>query len=162
MPAATFDIAAELPNILQKAIAWAEAEAASARTNGASLKKFGIRLARSVGVQRPELIRVIELPELPFPNDPYLALAANKTGLIGPGAVGLTLGYAVFILIGYRSNRLLSHEFRHVYQYESAGSIAAFLPLYLSEILSYGYEDAPYEIDAVAHEIDTPRWQWWK
>ncbi len=42
--------------------------------------------------------------------------------------------------------RLLRHEFRHVHQYEKAGSISAFLPIYLGQI------DAPLEADARAHE----------
>lgn len=44
--------------------------------------------------------------------------------------------------------RLLSHEYRHVHQYEAAGSIAAFLRRYLQQIAEVGYERAPYEIDA--------------
>jgi hypothetical protein len=41
-----------------------------------------------------------------------------------------------------------------VHQYEAAGSIAAFLPLYLQQIVLYGYERAPFEVDARAHERD--------
>jgi hypothetical protein len=67
--------------------------------------------------------------------------------------VGLTLGYAVFICTGYNTNlRLLRHEFRHVHQYERAGSIAAFLPAYLGQIVQFGYHNAPLEQDARAHE----------
>lgn len=149
-----FDLAAELPRLLPKAIAWAEAEAAAAQIAGVPLSATDIRLARAVGVTRPELVRVVEAPSLPFPADPELAFAARQTGLLGPGMAGLTLGYAVFILATQKSNRLISHECRHVYQYEAAGSIAAFLPAYLQQIVSYGYEGAPFEIDARAHEID--------
>lgn len=149
-----FDLAAELPRLLPKAIAWAETEATEALKSGASLDEAGTRLACSVGVQRPERIRVVEGPVLPFPNDPELAFAALQTGLLGPATAGLTLGHAIFILAGHRSNRLLLHECRHVYQYEAAGSIAKFLPLYLQQIASNGYEQAPFEVDARAHEID--------
>jgi len=78
--------------------------------------------------------------------------AALGTGLLGPGMVGLTLGYGVYICRGHGTVRLLSHEFRHVYQYERAGSIAAFLPVYLHQIATVGYYNAPFEIDARAHE----------
>ena len=149
-----FDLAKELPRLLPKAIAWAEDEAAAAQTSGVPLNAMGMHLARSVGVQHPELIRVVEAPSLPFPTDHELSLATLQTGLLGPGMAGLTLGYAVFILVGHGSNRLISHECRHVYQYETAGSIAAFLPQYLQQIVSYGYEQAPFEVDAQAHEID--------
>jgi len=40
-----------------------------------------------------------------------------------------------------------------VYQYEQHGSIAAFLPVYLSQVLEVGYQDAPLERDARAHEL---------
>lgn len=149
-----FDLAAELPKLLPKAIAWAEREANEALKTGAPLNETGTRLATLVGVQHPELIRIVEATALPFPSDSELALAATQTGLLGPGTAGLTLGYAVFILAGQRSNRLISHECRHVYQYEAAGSIATYLPIYLQQIISYGYEQAPLEVDARTHEID--------
>jgi hypothetical protein len=52
------------------------------------------------------------------------------------------------------SPSLLSHELRHIYQYEAAGSIAAFLPIYLWQIAMVGYEECPLERDARAHEVD--------
>ena len=148
------DLAAELPRLLPKAIAWAELEESAGLRNGSRLNARGVRLARAVGVRRPGLVRVFEALELPSPLDPELSLAATETGLLGPQMVGLTLGYAVFIRAGHGSARLLSHECRHVYQYESAGSIAAFLPVYLSQIASFGYDQAPFEVDARAHERD--------
>ena len=66
--------------------------------------------------------------------------------------VGLTLGYSIFAVKGYLSRRLLSHECRHVYQYETYGSIAQFLPVYLDQIIAFGYEGAPLEQDARANE----------
>jgi hypothetical protein len=51
--------------------------------------------------------------------------------------------------------RLVSHECRHVYQYETHGSIAAFLPIYLLQIATVGYVNAPFEQDARAHELES-------
>jgi hypothetical protein len=63
--------------------------------------------------------------------------------------IGLTLGYAVLVCRDHEARpRVLSHEFRHVHQYEVAGSIAAFLPGYLQQIVAHGYANAPLEIDA--------------
>lgn len=39
------------------------------------------------------------------------------------------------------------------HQYEQAGSIAAFLPRYLQQIVTVGYNNAPFEIDARSHEL---------
>jgi hypothetical protein len=92
---------------------------------------------------------------IPVPEDPDLREAALATGMLGPNTVGLTLGYGIYIVQGHGTNRLVSHECRHVYQYERAGSIKAFLPQYLGQIAEFGYEAAPFEADARAHELDT-------
>jgi hypothetical protein len=108
----------------------------------------------AVGVQRPERVRISIVDSLPPPEDPDLRTAALQTGLLGPSMVGLTLGYSVLICRGHQTVRLLSHELRHVHQYEAHGSIAEFLPMYLDQITNYGYTNAPFEIDARAHEQD--------
>jgi hypothetical protein len=110
-------------------------------------------LALSVGVQAPEKIRVGVVTRLPLPDDPLLRSAAVQAGLLGSNMIGLTLGYAVVVVTGHETDpRLLSHEFRHVYQYEAAGSIEAFLTRYLAEVVQFGYAAAPSEVDARHHE----------
>src|SRR5262245_52116414 len=149
------DLVAALPLLLPRAVAWAEAQAQSCLAFGVPLSASGLAIARSVGVRKPESIRVDVVHTLPMPDDPALREAAIQAGLLSPGMVGLTLGYAVFLCKGHDANRrLLSHEFRHVHQYESAGSIGEFLPIYLSQIVQFGYLNAPYERDARAHERD--------
>jgi hypothetical protein len=67
---------------------------------------------------------------------------------------GLTLGYVVFVRGGFEADiRLLSHEFRHVAQYEACGGIPNFLAAHLRHLVAFGYEDSPFEVDARAHEI---------
>ena len=146
------DLRAALPLLLPKAIAWAEEEALRVATSGRALTADEITLARKVGVVKPELIRIQSCDRLPMPQDPSLQAAAVQTGLLGPGMVGLTLGYSVFVCRGHETPRLLAHEFRHVFQYEQGGSIAKFLPVYLQQIVTVGYGNAPFEIDARAHE----------
>jgi hypothetical protein len=150
----TFDLAAELPRLLPKAIAWAEVRSKEVASRGVSLSPLGVRLALAVGVQRPDLIRVMEVSKIPLPQDAELKLAATQTGLIGNGTTGLTLGHSIYIVTGHNSNRLLSHESRHVFQYEKAGSIANFLRVYLQQMVQYGYDRAPFEIDARKHELE--------
>ena len=149
-----FNLAAALPALLPRAIAWAEARSLEIAATGTALSEVGHRLARAVGVRHPELIRVLEVQALPLPDDPELRFAALQTGLLGPSIIGLTLGHGIYIIRGRGDARLLSHECRHVYQYELAGSIAHFLPTYLHQIATVGYEHAPLEIDARNHEID--------
>ncbi len=149
------DLEASLPALLPRAVAWAEAQSRSVLERGSALKAAELTLARRVGVWRPENIRVSVVDRMPVPDDAQLRIAAIQTGLLAAGTLGLTLGYAVLVRRGHEASlRLLSHEFRHVSQYERAGSIASFLPLYLQEIVVYGYADAPSELDARAHERD--------
>jgi hypothetical protein len=152
----TFDLAELLPRILPRAIAWAESRSAEILAEGFSLKSSGLTLARAVGVVSPERIRIKVVDRLPLPEDEELREAALETGLLGPNMVGLTLGYGVYTCDGHLTIRLLSHECRHVYQYESAGSIAVYLPVYLGQIVTHGYEQAPFEVDARNHERDVP------
>lgn len=146
------DLQAALPLLLPQAIAWAEEQARHMASSGRALTDREQEIARGVGVAHPERIRVGLVETLPLPDDPVLRAAALQTGLLGPGMVGLTLGHSVFISRGQETVRLLSHEFRHVYQYEQAGSIAAFLPGYLQEVIQLGYANTAFERDARAHE----------
>jgi hypothetical protein len=150
------DLQAALPTLLPPAIAWAEARADEGALSGIALANHLLTVARSVGVARPELIRIALVDSLPVPQDPILRAAAAQAGLLSPDRVGLTLGHSVFVRSGHDTLRVLSHEFRHVYQYEQAGSIAAFLPIYLAQVVQVGYEDAPLEQDARAHERSAP------
>jgi hypothetical protein len=146
------DLRTALPALLPLAIAWAEARASEVAALGVSLTEETVAIARAVGVQKPDLIRIALVNALPLPDHPALREAALQTGLLGPGMVGLTLGYSVLVCRGHMTIRLLSHEFRHVHQYESAGSISAFLPIYLQQIVEYGYDGAPFEAEARSYE----------
>ncbi len=95
--------------------------------------------AKTVGVQRPQEVRFQMVDRLPLPSDSQLQAAALQTGFLGPMIAGLTLGHSILIRHGQMSRRLLSHECRHVFQYEQAESIAEFLPLYLQSIVQVGY-----------------------
>ena len=149
------DLLSQLPRLLPGAIAWAEARAKRAAEVGSPLTPDELGIARAVGVAKADLVRIeIVGDRLPMPDDPVLQAAATQAGLLGPGMVGLTLGHAIFICRGHKTRRLVSHELRHVYQYEQCGSIAAFLPAYLAQVLEVGYQHAAFERDARAHERD--------
>lgn len=145
------ELTAKLPILVPKAIEWAERQSRIIFEKGFPLTAAGISDARMVGVENPEKIRVALVPSLPMPDDVELHSFALHLGL--QEMAGLTLGYGIFIVDGHTTRRLLSHEYRHVYQYEQAGSIAAFMIDYMQQIVSVGYRNAPLEIDARHHEI---------
>jgi hypothetical protein len=138
--------------LIPKFIAWAERQSLQISCMGQPLNNALTSLASSVGVIRPEQIRVVEVDSLPMPDDPDLKWAALEIGLLGSNMIGMTLGYGIFVCRRQGTIRLFTHEFRHVFQYEKAGSIAAFLPVYLHQILTVGYSNAPFEADARAYE----------
>jgi hypothetical protein len=148
-----FDLKSVLPQLLPGAIAWAENESQQAAANGRPLTALECEFAKIVGVRDFDSVSVSEVDQLPLPEQPALRAAALATGLIGPQMAGLTLGHTIFVIRRHLSNRLISHELRHVYQYEQLGSIAKFLPVYLEQIATVGYENAPLEIDARKYEI---------
>ncbi len=140
-----------LPVLLPKAVSWAEDHAALIARDGRLLNSSEEEIARRVGVLHPERVRILEVQELPLPDDIELREAALALGLLGPTMVGLTLGYSIYLMPGHR-DRFLPHELRHVFQYEQAESIAEYLPKYLGQLVSFGYTDAPMEIDARKYE----------
>lgn len=142
-----------LPRLLPGAIAWAEGIASDVQQRGQPLSQSEASVAKVVGVGQPDRVRVLEVDQLPLPTDPELRDSALQTGLLGPDMVGLTLGYSILICRGYRSRTMMSHECRHVAQYEQAGSIASFLPIYLASIVEVGYANSPFESEARAFEL---------
>ena len=151
---ASGDLRNRLAELLPSAIAWAQREAANGANVGRPLTQPEVGLARRIGVAHPERVRVAIVSALPMPDTPALREAAAQVGMFDPTMAGLTLGHTVFIRRGDESVRLLSHELRHVHQYEQGGSIENFLPGYLLQVVHYGYENAPYEQDASAHETN--------
>ncbi|MDI1258145.1 hypothetical protein [Aquabacterium sp.] len=150
-----------LQELLPEAIAWAKTQAQHVANHGHALSAPGLELAHQVGVKNPELVRLLYVDQLPIPVEPpRLRQAALDTGMLRPDMVGLTLGHSIFIVHGHDDARLISHELRHVRQYETLGGIEGFMPIYLAQMGGVGYELAPLEQDARAHEVRGPRNQW--
>lgn len=146
-------LAQQLPVIAPRVIQWAEVQSGQALRAGVALGAEQVKLARRVGVKHPERVRLVVVEEIPLPDEPALKAASAQVGLSQSWAAGLTLGYAVLVRRGYENDaRLLSHELRHVAQYEAHGGIEGFLVRHLEHLVRYGYEGSPFERDARAHE----------
>lgn len=147
------DLQRQLPELLHAAIVWARQQEESIAIKGQPLPAQGIELARRVGVRRPELVRLQVVPEIPLPDHPGLRALSLSLGAISGNTDGLTLGHSIYIRQGQGTSRLVSHELRHVFQYELLGGIEMFMSVYLPQLLIHGYRHAPLEQDAEAHEI---------
>jgi hypothetical protein len=145
----------DLHTLLPRAVAWAEQHSERIRRFGEPLTDDELGLASRMGVANPGLIRVLTVEEVPRPEDPVLLAFAESIGFLDQEPNGLTLGHGIFIRSGTRANRLISHECRHVFQYEQLRSIENFLRAYLSQVVQFGYWQAPLEQDAYSNETDS-------
>lgn len=155
------DLKDALPELLPRAVDWAEMQQRLIQESGRPLSSEKQRLAARVGVSAPEEVRVWAVASIPTPGDPLLASACERTGFLGPQTIGLTLFQGIYLRKDARHRRrLLAHELRHVHQHEERGSIASFLNDYLQQVLEYGYDDAPLEVDArtAARRALSERW----
>lgn len=144
----------DLEDILSKAVVWAEYQSSLILRDGVPLSDKESELAIRMGVANPQRVRILTGIEFPRPNDLQLLAYIEQAGFYKPEMHGFTLGHGIFIKDGRRAYRLVSHECRHVHQYEKHGSIEAFLRVYFLQINQVGYANAPLEIDAYENETD--------
>ncbi|MDP3211931.1 hypothetical protein [Methylotenera sp.] len=119
------------------------------QSEGRTLTEAETKIALDVGVAYPDNIWIIVIDQVPAPDIDILAKLRIQNGLQHSHTSGLALGYIVFLKNGLMNNYLLAHEFRHVYQFEKIGSIERMILLYIQEIIKFGYQNAPLEMDAV-------------
>lgn len=143
----------DLEMMLPLALRWSQKLEERIALLGMPLNSFGIDMARSVGVQRPDLIRIQVVDQIPIPAGPMLKEMVQEIGVISPNTIGITVGHSVLVKSGKVDNRVLLHEFRHVHQYEEEGDLEKYIEKYLLQVSAFGYENAPLEIDARKYEV---------
>jgi hypothetical protein len=139
---------ASYKQLMNEAIEWANRQIESSHGQGRLLNSDEYQIARQVGVSNPDSIKLLDISLVSLPESSALNNLIRHSGLLGANTIGLTLGYMVYIREGFQTSRLLSHEFRHVFQFEQAGSFETYISQYLHQILSIGYALAPMEVDA--------------
>ena len=136
--------------VLPLACSWAEEQERAIHREGVVLSSSQIEDARRIGVKEPLRVRLRVVEEIPLPLHPVLKAAAEKTGLISPHTIGLTLRYGIFIRSDCWGDRsLVVHELAHTAQYERLGGFHPFLEQYLDECITPpGYPFGPLEQEA--------------
>ena len=120
--------------LLPLAGAWAEEQEMAILQSGLPLNESLLADANKVGVTDPARVRLLRVDQIPGPNHPALAAAAEATSLISSATEGLTLRYGIFIRADcWGERRLIVHELVHTSQYERLGGFEDFLRPYLLE-----------------------------
>ena len=141
--------------LLPLALGWLLSVEQATLANGRELSAVELNDAQAVGVEHPEKIRILTVESIAQPENPLLLQAMKEIGMPLTGVAGRANGYGVEIVAGAGSRGLLRHEFRHVYQFEQAGSMANFVEVYVKSLLVDGYAKSEFERDARSFETVT-------
>ena len=135
--------------LLPVACKWAERQERLILRDGVALTASQTEDARRIGVQEPERVRLRVVQEIPMLTSTLLRAVGERTGLISPFTIGMTLRYGIFIRADHwGERRLVVHELAHTAQYERLGGFKPFLKAYLEEWLTVGYPNGPLEQEA--------------
>lgn len=116
---------------------------------GRPLTSAELERAATVGVQQPERIRVLAVPQVPMPGPAWAQRLAARFGFDGSTTSGMAMRYGIFVREdSAHFPGLITHECVHTGQYERLGTLAAFLRRYLFECLALGYTSSPLEREA--------------
>jgi hypothetical protein len=125
---------------------WAQDQERRILAEGKPLEGEALEFARTLEIEEPEGVRVLEVDRVPMPVPQPVVRLAQKWGLPVVNPAGMTLGRGIYILPGY--DWVVPHELVHVAQYQRLGGIEPFMKVYIRECLVHGYFDAPLEVEA--------------
>ncbi len=138
-----------VPLMLPLGCRWIASQERRILAEGQPLDPAQLADARALGIVEPERVRLLSLPRLPLPHNPFVRKLGLWTGTLSEETVGLSARYGIFLRTPYhRDRRLLAHELTHTRQYEQLGGIRPFLRRYLHECLTDGYLFAAMEREA--------------
>ena len=120
--------------ILPLAYQWAKAQEEFVLTCGTPLGARHAADARRAGVQDCSRVRTLVVDRIPIPNDPALAEAARRAGIITPDTRCIGFGHALIIRADSWGDReLIVHNLVHIAQCERSGGLESWVRQYLSD-----------------------------
>jgi hypothetical protein len=141
--------------VLPQYIAWATETEASGIRLGQPLDEKQLVIANEIGIKKPENVRIIYVDEVPFPYENLmLKVVGEALGFIGEGIINnaQVFGYSIYVRKGYElTTPNLAHELVHVLQIERT-SIEQVITQHFSDLVTYGYDDSPLEVEAFKAE----------
>ena len=81
--------------MLSQVIQWAKDQRQIIQDKGVELSDNGMDLARSVGVENPDMIRVMLVERIPLEETPFIYNLAKSSGMLTGKLMGMTFGHAI-------------------------------------------------------------------
>jgi hypothetical protein len=139
----------QLAELLPLAAQWAAEQQQRVLCEGVPLSDEELANAKTIGVQNPDRVRLLQVDTIPVPVHPMLRAAATSINFLSAGPRGLALGDGIFVRSDcWRDQRLIAHELAHTAQYQRLGGIVPFLQSYIYQCATVGYANAPLELEA--------------
>jgi hypothetical protein len=121
-------------SLLPLAYQWAKAQEDLVLERGAPLTPRQTEDARRAGIQDCSRVRVLVVDRIPLPDDPQLAEAARRTGIVTHDIRCIGFGHAVIVRADAWGDReLLLHNLVHVAQCERSGGLESWVRQYLGD-----------------------------
>ena len=113
--------------------------------------------AKLAGVRKPARVRVLVVDRISLPDDPQLAEASERIGIITEDTRCMGFGYALIIRVdAWNDRELILHNLVHIAQCERSGGLAQWCREYLGDRTScpkFTIGSLEEEARRVAHQI---------
>jgi len=121
-------------NLLPLAWQWAKEQEQFVLLHGNPLGPRHAADARLAGVRDCASVRVLVVDRIPLPEDPELAKASRRIGIITEETRCIGFGYALIIRVdAWNDRELILHNFVHIAQCEHAGGLEQWCRQYLDD-----------------------------
>ena len=116
------------------AIQWVKTQEEFALARGNPLSPRHAGDAELAGVQDCARVRVLVVDRIPLPEDPKLAEASKRVGIITEDTRCVGFGHALFIRVdAWNDRELILHNLVHIAQCERSGGLEQWVRQYLGD-----------------------------
>jgi hypothetical protein len=121
-------------HLLPLAVKWAKAQEQFVLKHGNLLSARHLADAKLAGVQEPARIRVLAVDRISLPDNPQLAEASKRIGIVTEDTRCMGFGYALIIRVdAWNDRELILHNLVHIAQCEQSGGLAQWCHEYLGD-----------------------------
>ncbi|MEY2555602.1 MAG: hypothetical protein QOF93_746 [Verrucomicrobiota bacterium] len=143
--------------LLPLAYQWAKAQEEFVLVRGNPLGPKHAHDANLVGVHDCARVRVLVVDRIPLPENPELAKASKRIGIITEDTRGVGFGQALIIRVdAWNDRELILHNLVHIAQCERCGGLEQWVRQYLCDRTNcpnFTFGSLEEEARRVAHEI---------